>query len=60
MGRIPAETTKAWGDRIRRVHADKIDVACPACGAKVWNEKAHYVPGNYVTPAGWACPKTES
>lgn len=36
------------------------DETCPNCGRKVWNRKAHWVPGNYVVPAGWACPAPDT
>lgn len=56
----------AWGDGpltrgLARVRLGEIrNATCPSCGAKVWNEKAHYVPGNFVTPTGWACPVKKS
>jgi hypothetical protein len=35
-------------------------IFCPNCQKSVCNIKAHYIPGNFVTPEGWACKAAES
>lgn len=35
---------------------DSPSVVCKNCGQPAWHERAHYVPGNWIIPAGWACP----
>lgn len=54
MSRIPIETTKAWGDRIRRVQA-AIE-RCPKCGAGPLGNCGYY---GCETPRD-ACPLRKS
>lgn len=58
---MPRTWRSQIADEVRATSQTKpTHIFCPNCGASVWNTKAHYVPGNYVTPAGWACPKKQS
>jgi hypothetical protein len=55
MKRVANAQARADGKREPFRSAD----VCPNCKADVPNRKSHFVPGNWVTPAGWACPEME-